>query len=162
MNRKGFTLVELLATLVILGVVVGLTIVGVNNIFGNAKKKTEGVFVKTLTDALDIYLDSDAKNLSFNSNFTCKVDKSYRKDVEIYESNNNLTYADVIESKYSPLSITDLKNPANDKECLASTQVHIYRDQDYVYYYKVDKRNFNCFDDVSDSLYITNLPSNCY
>ena len=46
MNRKGFTLVELLATLVILGIVVGLGIVISGNVFGGAKEKTEGVFIK--------------------------------------------------------------------------------------------------------------------
>ena len=43
MNKKGFTLVELLATIVILGIVVGITMYSVNGGFKSAKEKTENV-----------------------------------------------------------------------------------------------------------------------
>ena len=60
MNKKGFTLVELLATLVIIGIVVGFTIVGINYNINNTKKKTEDIFIGTIKDAIKVYLDSDA------------------------------------------------------------------------------------------------------
>ena len=65
MNRKknGFTLVELLATLVILGIVVGITMISVGIKYKETKAKTEDIFVKTLEDALDIYVDTDAKSI---------------------------------------------------------------------------------------------------
>ena len=66
MNRKGFTLVELLATLVILGIIVGIVIISVSGSLGGAKEKTEEVFVDTIKDAMDVYLDSDAKELDFD------------------------------------------------------------------------------------------------
>ena len=41
MNKKGFTLVELLSTIVILGIVVGLSIVAININIKKTKEKSE-------------------------------------------------------------------------------------------------------------------------
>ena len=159
MNKKGFTLVELLATLVILGIVVGITIVSVTSSFRNAKDKTENVFVGTLEDALDIYLDSDARKLGFSTTKTCTLNKT-RGSVNVYKSTNALTFKDIINSSYSSLVEQDLVNPANEKvACNSNVSVEIYRDDDYVYYYKVSKDNFGC---LKNGGYITNLPSECY
>ena len=68
MNKKGFTLVELIASLVILGVILSITIVGASNIFSSAKNKTEDVFVDTIRDAMDMYLTSyNVKELDFDN-----------------------------------------------------------------------------------------------
>lgn len=160
MNKKGFTLVELLATLVILGIVIGITILGVNSSFRNAKDKTENVFVGTLEDALDIYLDSDARKLSFSTTKTCTLNKTHGK-VNVYKSDNDipLTFDDIINSSYSPLVEQDLVNPANEEvKCNSNVVVNIYRDDDYVYYYKVSRDDFGC---LKNGGYITNLPSEC-
>lgn len=158
MNRKGFTLVELLATIVILGIVVGITVVSINGIFGNTKKKTEGVFVKTLEDALNIYLDSDARGLKFSNTEVCTITKKHG-NIKVYKSSDNLTFNDIINSKYSPLTESDIKNPANETvKCDLGAAVNIYRDGDYVYYYKVEKSNLKC---LIDNDIITNLPSSC-
>ena len=158
MNRKGFTLIELLATLVILGIVVGITVASINGIFGNTKKNTEDVFVKTLKDALDIYLTSDALQLSYSSMEVCTINKRHGNS-KIYRSTNELKFKDIIDSKYSPLVMSDVVNPANEKvKCNLDATVSIYRDSDYVYYYKVDKSELDC---LINSGAITNLPSDC-
>ena len=159
MNRKGFTLVELLATLVILGIILGIAIISVTSSFRNAKDKTEDVFVGTLEDAMDIYLDSDARKLTFSTTKTCTINKT-RGSVNVYKSTNTSTFKDIINSTYSPLADQDLVNPANEKvTCNINASVEIYRDDDYVYYYKVSKDNFGC---LKNGGYITNLPSECY
>lgn len=158
MNKKGFTLVELLATLVILGIVIGIVVIGVVGSLKNAKNKTEDVFAGTLEDALDIYLDSDAKKLNFSNINVCILNKTHGS-VKVYKSTNSLTFNDIINSTYSPLQLSDLVNPANeDVACNSSVVVNIYRDEDYVYYYKVNKDGFNC---LKNSGFITNLPSEC-
>lgn len=95
MNRRGFTLVELLATLVILGIVASIVLISVNGGFNNAKDKTEDVFVKTVKDAMDIYLDSDAKKLNFSEVAVCTLNKTHGKS-KVYKSSDNITLNSVI------------------------------------------------------------------
>lgn len=158
MNKKGFTLVELLATLVILGIVTGLVVVGVNYNIKNTKEKTEEVFIGTIKDALKVYIDSDAKNLTFKSSAEGCIDKSLKSNVKVYMVNSAVSLTTVVNSKYSPLDIKDLVNPNNEKvNCnVTSRIVYIYRDEDYVYYYKIAKSSLSC---LTTSGNITNLPT---
>ena len=107
---------------------------------------------------MDIYLDSDAKNLNYSTSSICTISKKlgtaqvYKKTVSFY---------DVINSEYAPLVEKDLVNPANlDVSCNASSSipVDVYYDSDMVYYYRIDKSSFGC---LKTTGYITNLPSEC-
>lgn len=160
MNKKGFTLVELLATLVILGIVVGLTVVGININLRKTKEKTEEVFIGTIKDAIKMYLDSDARKLAYDKK-VCTISKTLNDSVEVYKTNSNVTISTVINSTYSPLLESDLVNPNNeDTKCNLSAEVNIYRDEDYVYYYKLKKGELDCLTMNLDG-YITNLPDGC-
>lgn len=164
MNKKGFTLVELLATLVILGIVVGLTVVGINVNIRKTKEKTEEVFIGTIKDAIKMYLndprDNDKNRLSFNDE-VCTIDKTLKTGVKVYGTGSNVTISTVINSTYSPLLESDLVNPNNEGvECYFDAPVKIYRDEDYVYYYKLKKEDLDCLTMNLDG-YITNLPDNC-
>ena len=137
MNRRGFTLVELLATLVILGIVTSIVLIGINGGFNNAKDKTEDVFVKTVKDAMDIYLDSDAKKLNFSKVEVCTLNKTHGKS-KVYKNSDNITLNNIINSEFHPITQDDLVNPVNSSKCDKNTIVNIYRDEDYVYYYEID------------------------
>lgn len=160
MNKKGFTLIELLATILILGIIAGIVLITTTGGLGRAKDKTEDVFVKTISDALDIYLDSDARNLNFTTQCGNKLDKSHKVGVKVYKA--TITFDQVMNSTYSPISESDMHNPANkgkdNYQCtnLNNVRVNIYRDEDYVYYYAVDKSKFNCLNTTG---IITNLPN---
>ncbi len=172
MNKKGFTLVELLATLVVLSIIVGIVLISSTGGFSNAKDKTEDVFVKTIKDALEIYIDSDGRNLDFSTQ-RCTFNKKipgtdeYR-EVKLYYANkdkngNRLTFNNVINSNYHPISASDMYNPANkdnDKyQCDINAWIYIYRDEDYVYYYyvnnSIDRHGIECLNKTD---YITNWP----
>lgn len=165
MNKKGFTLVELLAVIVVLGIITGITVISVNSFFGKAKEKTEDVFISTITDALDMYLTYDAPKLTFNScNKSNKLNKSNGKKVDV--SYTEISLNDLINSNYKPLSESDLVNPANKEEkCytnLSDIKIRIYRDTDYVYYYSLnnysnEEYNFQCLIKNKNKI-ITNLP----
>lgn len=156
MNRRGFTLVELLATLVILGIVTSIVLIGINGGFNNAKDKTEDVFIKTVKDAMDIYLDSDAKKLNFSKTEVCTLNKTHGKS-KVYKSSDNITLSDVINSEFHPISEDDLVNPVNSSKCNKNTVVNIYRDDDYVYYYEIDS-DMGCLINTNS---ISILPEEC-
>ena len=156
MNNKGFTLVELLATVVLLAIIVGIVLVSTTGGLKKTKEDTEKVFIDTIKDAMDMYLDSDAKNLSYEYE-GCTIDKTHKIGVKLYKV-NDITFNDVINSTYHPLTESDLVNPANDKKCKATATISIYRDEDFVYYYKIDKDGFEC---LTSSGVISNLPEKC-
>ena len=164
MNQKGFSLIELIATIVILGIIASITIFVVSSSFTKTKEKTEDVFIKTLEDALNIYIDSkDAKKLTFNTE-VCTVNKRFNSS-KIYQS-NSLTFGYVIDpanNEYTPLVAEEFVNPANKdktgaKECNLNSTVYIYRDEEEIYYYLVKKSDLECLNTTG---YITNLPCDC-
>ena len=159
MNRKGFTLIELLATIVVLGIIMGIVFITTGDTFDNTKNKTEDAFISTIKDSLDMYLDSsDAKKEKFNSSSICEIHKTHGM-VKVYKNANKLTFQKVIDSEYKPISKDDLVNPANkDIKCSTNAEINIYRDEDYVYYYKVNPSGFGC---LTKGETITNLPSGC-
>ena len=159
MNKKGFTLVELLATLVILGIVTSLTIIGLNINTNNTKKKTEEIFIGTIKDAIKMYLDSDARKLKYDIE-VCTISKALNDSVKVYKTSSSVTLNTIINSKYSPLLNEDLVNPNNEANCDINASVDIYRDEDYVYYYKMKKGDLDCLTIDLDG-YITNLPEGC-
>ena len=166
MNKKGFTLVELLATLVILGIVTGIVLISVSGYFKNAKSKTEDVFIDTIKDVMEVYLNTGhSKSLSFNglvdnSGKSCYLDKT-SGFVRVYVAETN--FDSVISAEYNTITKNELKNPANeDVSCgePSDIDVTIYKDDDSVYYYSIDKGEFgtggnSCL--ISEGV-ISNLP----
>ena len=66
-NRKGFTLVELLATIVVLSIVVSLTIYTALNIIGKAKEKGYKVTISNIESNASNYLLENKDKLNFIS-----------------------------------------------------------------------------------------------
>ena len=165
MNNKGFTLVELVATLVILGLVVGLGLHTLGFNMGNAKKKTEEVFVDTLRDAVDVYLSSEFGNLEKGNEclqtISKKQNETSTKVVKVNEISNNITFDTIIKSFYKPLTMSDFVNPANeDVTCNVNARIKVYIDADFVYYYYIDKSEIGCLNNIGGDYgtVITNLP----
>jgi len=156
MNNKGFTLIELMTVFVILSLIIGLGVATIGSGFGRAKEGTEDVFVGTIEDALDIYLDSSSVRGMLSGATKCSnvINKTHG-DVIVYKIAT--TFQDVIDSEYKPITQKDLINPSNKEKCRIASNIPItiYRDADYVYYYSVNRSDFDC---LTTSGIITNLP----
>ena len=57
-NNKGFTLVELLVVIVILGIITGLSIPLLRNVRENNQKKEYNTYMDTLKYSAKLYIDS--------------------------------------------------------------------------------------------------------
>ena len=159
MNRRGFTLIELLATLAVLGIITGIVLVSSTSLFKDKKSDTEDVFVDTLKDAIKIYID-ELGGVELNGCPVCKIKKSiYTNEVGIYEV-ETITFRNITNSKYKPLTEKDMINPANKgKECNIDAEIHIYADSDFAYYYKFTGSELECLS--KNTGVISNLPKGC-
>ena len=164
MNKKGFTLVELLATIIILSIVTGIAIVIIVSSFKKAKEDTEKVFIKNLEDAIEIYIDSIVSKeqaVVFDEKI-CTINKKINPSSKVYRASATVPLSDLSDPNKNPYSpLGKVVNPANEKvDCNPdNVPIKIYRDDDYVYYYFINKNTLNCLLDKTG--YITNLPCEC-
>ena len=129
MNNKGYTLVELIATVVILSIVMGIATVGVVGVINRSKEKSEKIFVDKLENVIQTYINKnrylgtlDASNDNSDIVFgKCRrVDDDNNCDGDIQE---------VKLYRYSPIQLSQLANedfikggqiinPKNKKNCM--------------------------------------------
>lgn len=149
MNRKGFTLVELLATIIVLAIVVGITVPSVSGIIRKSKEKSELAFIETIKDAMDVYIASSAKNLSYDP-----CDDGNEDYTWVY-----LSFQNIFDSPYKPLNKGEFFNPANKTRCTVyGAPITIFRSNNYTYYYLISKSELGCFEyTLDDEPYIANF-----
>ena len=177
MNNKGFTLVELLATIVILGIVMGIASYGVISAINNSKIKSEKLFVDKIGTAIEGYLSIEGNRLVEIPDTTTEFQKC-RSDQEdnsancrtselkelstihlkdITEINNNSRF------KIKTINESDLVNPKNKKNCVIgdnNPEIRVFKDSEYKYYYYLDlTENTSC--EISyENAVISNLIKN--
>ena len=77
MNKKGFTLVELLATVVILGVLITIASFSATMMINNAKKKAGAIAVTNLKEAaITYYKQNNIKLTKCNEGFMVDGDNT--------------------------------------------------------------------------------------
>ena len=177
MNNKGFTLVELLATIVILGIVMGIASYGVISAINNSKIKSEKLFVDKIGTAIEGYLSiegnrlveipdtttefqkcrSDQENNSANCRTSELKELSTIHLKDITEINNNSRF------KIKTINESDLVNPKNKKNCVIgdnNPEIRVFKDSEYKYYYYLDlTENTSC--EISyENAVISNLIKN--
>lgn len=120
MNKKGFTLVELLATVVILGVLITIASFSATAMINNAKKKAGSLAVSNLKEAaITYYKQNNIKLSKCTAGFTADGDNTS----SCITSANEITVNTLIEAGV----FTDTKNTC-DKN--ATVTVYRYVDPD--------------------------------
>lgn len=154
MNRKGFTLIEVLAVIVILGTIFVFVAPNIITIYENSKLKSEQIFLDRLSQTIDSYIKLNVGEITFNEEITGTKCTEYQKidDEEICKSDS--TYSVTISKKTIPMQdiidekiITndDYVNAGNkDAKCNTNAKIEIYKDSDYVYCHKVEKETLEC------------------
>lgn len=156
MNNKGFTLMELLATIVVLGLVTTFTIVTMVNLFDEGKDKAEEAFAKQIEGYIEDYIALYSKNISFISEqqtaFKCHPDESdpdrdtcESVAVQKSEDNDFQNIIDIIVGK-------DLKNPKTEQVCSGTgSNLTIYKDEDFVYCFRL--KDLDCLSNEINTCY---------
>lgn len=140
MNNKGFTLVELLVTIAILGILSTVTIVTVSKYFEKSKDNAVTAFEKNITDYVDSYISmygSKSKYTKYIDAQKCYVvtdtEKCDNVSLEYTEINFN-----TLNEKH--IASGELINPSTKVKC-DTGKITIYRDSDYVYCFIVNESN---------------------
>ena len=178
MNNKGFTLVEMLAVVVILGLVMGIATNGVLNYIETSKKKSEKIFVDKIENAIKSYISLNGSGIS---NKTGESPIAFTKCKRVISGGSSCSDDDKVDSTAYALNgfklseITDrdddsanlvrkdsMVNPKNKEKCLEGTSdpiVQLFKDSEKVYYYYVDLSSLSC-DILVENKIITNIPNN--
>ena len=85
LNKKGFTLVELIATIVVLSIVVSIGSYSITNIIKNAKEKDYNLLINNIKDAAETYYQECkySDNTGNNTGIDCNIDPTL-KDLITY------------------------------------------------------------------------------
>jgi len=139
MNRKGFTLVEVLAVIVILGVILTITSPYIMTAYKNSKLKSEEVFVNRLSTVIDSYVKLNSYDITFSSSGTATKEGQGTVNIE----KGTITIQDIINDNL--LSQEKYVNAGNKEiSCNKNAQIEVYKDSDFVYCYKVRKDSLGC------------------
>lgn len=165
LNKKGFTLIEVLMVISILGVILAIAVPSVYNYYEISKIKTEKIFVDKLTRKIDDYITMNVDEFELNTDAIAKVKKCEIGDitdcsriVDVYEVVDEITFNNII--TLGLIDENEFINPKNNKRCNKdSSKIEIYQDEDKVNYFRYtlvdcDISDENIFKVVNDIKYI--------
>lgn len=151
MNEKGFTLVEMLATIVLLALVMGIASYGVIGSINKSKNKSEQIFVEKLSPLIEEYIALYNSKLQENNPEYCIRNCGGAEEEKVMiKKIGSFNIKELVNNNFVDKS--KLVNPANKKECFSNKnpEVIVYKDTEYVYYYYVDVSGTNTNCDISE------------
>lgn len=145
MNKKGFTMIELLAVIVVLGIVLIITFPNISDIFKGSKLKSEEAFMDRISQSIDSYVTLNSSNITFDKQAGTfeKFLGTEKQTVTVDVYKETITMQDIIDEGI--ITQNDYKNPGNENEkCNENAEIEVYRDSDYVYCHKIKKDSLEC------------------
>lgn len=117
LNKKGFTLVELIATIVVLALVVSISAYAITNIINSAKEKNYDLLIKNIIDASETYYQECKYKYSNNSGITCDDTVTLQDLVNYGYLKGNGTEDKKMENVNPKMKIVNPKNNEYIGEC---------------------------------------------
>ena len=146
MGRKGFTLVELIATIVISSLVIGFATYGVIGIINNSKNKSEEIFVDKLEVAIEEFIELESRSFNKYNTLEVPIKKCVNsscsgefREVEVSEYYYNDKKNNVVRNLYLNDLVDEnlfddnrLINPVNKLDCLNNVNpiIRVFKDSD--------------------------------
>ena len=115
LNKKGFTLVELIATIVVLALVVSISAYAITNIINSAKEKNYELLIKNIKDASETYYQEC--KYSNNTGITCNDTVTLQELVNYGYLKGNGTEDKKMENVNPKMKIVNPKNNKDIGEC---------------------------------------------
>ena len=116
LNKKGFTLVELIATIVVLALVVSISAYAITNIINSAKEKNYELLIKNIKDASETYYQEC--KYSNNTGITCNDTVTLQELVNYGYLKGNGTEDNKIDNKIdNKMKIVNPKNNEYIGDC---------------------------------------------
>ena len=178
LNKKGFTLVELLATIVILSLVMIITIpIGINA-YNSSKIKGEKVFIEKINKLIDDYIALNYSKFTVNNNsvpitFTkCKTNitneqsdcnNEYHARIININGQTEIPFKVLVDEGLMPEN--NFINPYDKESCYLNNEngnnyIEIFQDEDRVNYFRYKLECIKADENKGNDGYIYNtIPS---
>lgn len=139
MKNKGFTLVELLAVLVLISLVLVIAIPGIFKMRDKMNEKALDAKVKTIESAAIMHVQNNSNKYKSYFRYPCETKGQYCE----CDENNKCKYTFVINIKdlidsgdlkpdsQDPNATCSITNPLDKKECMDCLDINITLDADY-------------------------------
>lgn len=142
MNKKGFTLVELLSVIVLIGLLLGIGVPGVMRISKKMKERSFNTKKEQIEQAATLWGQDNRTRLSKS---TCKVlESSVEKEYPCYKiSIKELIKEDYLDSENNNSENIEYKNPIDNKD-IKEMCVYVYKKNKRVYAYYTNVEDTEC------------------
>ena len=128
LNRKGFTLVEVLAVVVILGVIMLIAVPNVNHLIQQNREDSYEKLKQNFIQAAKAYFSDNRYKISVNMNGAC--DSYHQRDVIGFPGindgdNSKIRISLLVDRGYLKLSNNKITNPKNRGQSLKSDSSYV-------------------------------------